>query len=182
IAAGTSNPVTFTVIGGTNTPALTSIAPATGVVGTSVAVTIAGSNLTGATLNLPAGITPSAAPAVTATQITTTFVIAANAATGPQSISVTTAGGTSNAATFTVTAAAPSLASIAPSTGAVGTSVAVTLTGANLTGATLNLPAGITLSGAPAVTATQITATLVIAANAATGAQSISATTAAGTS
>jgi hypothetical protein len=177
---GTSAAMVFTV--NPPTPVLASIAPASGVQGTSVPVTITGTSLTGATLTLPAGVTTSAAPVVTATQITATFVIAATAATGPKNITVTTTGGTSSAVGFTVNPPAPTLASIAPTLGVQGTSVPVTITGTNLTGATLNLPAGVTTSAAPVVTATQITATFVIAASAATGAQNITVTTIGGTS
>ena len=176
-AGGTAAPWTFTV----NTPpTLTSIAPATGVQGTSVAVIITGANLIGATLNLPAGITTSAPPVASATQIAATFAIAAAATTGPQNITVTTTGGTSGAVTFTVNPPAPTLASIAPTSGAQGASVAVTIPGTNLTGATLNLPAGITTAAAPVVSATQITATLVLASL--PGSFSISVNTAGGAS
>jgi phosphodiesterase/alkaline phosphatase D-like protein len=178
---GTSNAVTFTV-GSTTGPVLTSINPSVGVRGTSVPVTLTGTNLTGATLNLPSGITTSGTPVVSATQITATFVIASGAATGSRNITVTTAGGTSNAVTFTVNSAAPTLAGINPSAGVRGTSVPVTLTGTNLTGATLNLPSGITTSGTPVVSATQITATFVIASGAATGSRNITVTTPNGTS
>jgi hypothetical protein len=177
---GTSSALVFTV--NVPPPTLASIAPALGVQGASVPVTINGTNLTGAALNLPAGVTTSAAPVVTATQITATLVVAATAATGPQNITVTTVGGTSSAVVFTVNPPPPTLASLTPASGVQGTSVPVTITGTNLTGAALNLPAGVTASAAPVVTATQITATLAIAATAAAGPQNITVTTAGGTS
>ena len=168
--------------GGTTTPTLTSITPASGAPGATVPVTIVGTNLAGATLNLPAGITISGTPGVTATQITTALVVASNATSGALSITVTTSGGTSNAVTFTVSAAAPTLTGTNPTSGARGASIPVTITGTNLLGATLNLPTGITAGGSPAVTATQITATLVISSSATTGARTITATTSGGTS
>jgi hypothetical protein len=157
---GTSNVVTFTIT--EPTPILTSIAPLTGARGASVPVTLTGSGLVGATLNLPAGITLSGPPVVAFGQITATFAIADNAPLGVQSITVTTPGGTSIAVTFTVFAPVPALTSITPALGSAASSVSVTLAGTGLVDATLNLPAGITLSGAPVVTASSITATLVI--------------------
>jgi hypothetical protein len=89
----------FTTAGGGTTPApaLTSFAPTSGPVGTSV--TITGSNLTGATAVKFNG-TPAAYSVSSNTQITAT--VPAGASTGP--ISVTTPGGTaSSSASFTVT-------------------------------------------------------------------------------
>jgi hypothetical protein len=77
-------------------------------------IEITGTNLTGAALNLPAGVTTSAAPVVTATQITATLVVAATAAAGPQNITATTAGGTSAAVVFTVIPPPPSVESLIP--------------------------------------------------------------------
>jgi hypothetical protein len=83
-------------------PTLSAIAPLTGVIGTSVPVTLTGVNLTGATtLNVPAGVTATVG-AVTDSQITATLAIGPTAALGPQNITVTTAGGTSNAISFAV--------------------------------------------------------------------------------
>ena len=58
-----------------------------------------------------------------ATQITATFTIAANATTGGHTVTVTGTTGTSNGVTFTVNAAGPSLASIAPASGTRGRAV-----------------------------------------------------------
>jgi hypothetical protein len=80
---------------------LTGIAPAAGVIGTSQALILTGTNLNGATLTLGAGITATGVVAI-ANQISATFVVAATAPLGPASVTVTTQGGTSNAVTFTV--------------------------------------------------------------------------------
>src|SRR4029077_12726403 len=148
--------------------------------GTSVPVTLSGANLTGATLNLGTGITATSV-VVTGTQITATLAIAATAPVGPQNISVTTPGGTTNAVTFTVNPPTPALASITPAVGVTGTSVPVTITGTNLTGATLNLDTGLTASGV-VITDTQITAAIAVALNAPQGLHSVTVTTAGGTS
>ena len=181
-ANGTSNAVTFTITA--PTPTLATIVPATGATGTTVPVTITGTGLVGATLNLPAGITLSGTPVVTFSQITANLVIAATniAPVGPANITVTTPGGTSNAVSFTIFVATPVLTSINPTQGVAAATVPVTFTGTALVGAALNLPAGFTLSGVPVVTATSITANLVIASTVPSGLQSITVTTPGGTS
>src|SRR5207302_7279065 len=89
--------------------------------------------------------------------------------------------GTSNAVVFTVNAAAPTLTSIAPVAGNDGVTVPVVLTGTNLTGATVDAIAGVTVT-VTSTTATQVNATFVIAANAAVGPRNVTVTTASGTS
>src|SRR4029077_20235123 len=144
----------------------TAITPASGVIGTSMPVILTGTNLTGANLNLGTGLT---APGVlvTAGQITANLVIAPDAPLGQQSITVTTAAATSNGATFTIVpptpapTPAPVLATMALSSGVIGTSEPLVLTGTNLTGATLNLGTGLTATNV-VVTSTQITGTLAV--------------------
>src|SRR4029077_15915864 len=168
-------------------PTLTSISPNNGVQGQSVPVTLTGTNfVAGATIALSgAGITVNNTTVVSTTQITATFTIAANAATGAQNVTVTTSGGTSGAQPFMVNSvgALPTLTSISPNNGVQGQSVPVTLTGTNfIAGATIGLKgAGITVSNTTVVSTTQITATFTIAANAPTGAQNITVTTSGGT-
>ena len=159
-SGGTSNAVTFTIT--EPTPVLAGIAPVTGARGASVPVTLTGSGLVGATLNLPTGIALSGPPAVAFGQIAATLAIADNAPLGAQSITATTPGGTSIAVTFTVFAPVPVLTSITPAVGSAASSVPVTIVGTGFIDATLNLPAGITLAGAPVVTASSISANLVI--------------------
>lgn len=79
--------------------------PATGAQKNTVAVTLSGNWLTGATqVNVSgAGVTVSNVSVVDDHTITATFTIAVNAATGARNVTVTTPGGPSNAATFTVT-------------------------------------------------------------------------------
>ncbi|MET4074790.1 IPT/TIG domain-containing protein [Hymenobacter sp. UYCo722] len=145
---GTSNGVAFTVI--PPAPVLSSLSPATGPVGTSV--TIAGTNLAGAT-SVSFNGTAATFTVNSGTQLTAT--VPAGASTG--SVTVTTPGGTSNGLAFTVAAPAPSLSSLSPATGPVGTSVVITGTG--FTGAT-----SVSFNGTAAAftvnSATQLTATV----------------------
>ena len=83
-------------------PALTSINPTGGILGATINnVTFSGTSLSGASISAINGITVSNVVA-TATQVTATFMIAANAPTGAQNVTVTTPAGTSNAVTFTI--------------------------------------------------------------------------------
>ena len=150
----------------TVSPTITSFAPTSGPVGTSVVIT--GTTLTGATSVMFNATAATAFTVDSATQITATVPGAAT--TGP--IAVTTPGGTANsAAGFTVTApggggggggggatGTATITSFTPASGPVGTSVVIT--GTNLTGAT-----SVTFNNVPATTftvdsASQITATV----------------------
>jgi hypothetical protein len=85
------------------TPTLTSISPSAGARGAAVSATLTGTNLNAdAVINAGPNITVSNVTVVSATQITATFTPAASAPTGPASVTATTAGGTSNAVTFTI--------------------------------------------------------------------------------
>jgi hypothetical protein len=186
-AGGTSRSVTFTVNAAPPPPpTLSSVMPGTGVQGTSVGVTLTGTNFFApATVNFGgAGVTVMATTVANSTTITATFNIAANAALGAQNVSVTTAGGTTGNATFTVNPPAPTLGSVSPSSNVQGAIIGVTLTGTNfISGATINLSgSGITASGVTVMNSTTITATFTIATNAPLGAHNVSVTTSAGTS
>jgi len=154
---GTTTAVTFTVTA-PPAPALTSITPNSGLVGSSVNVTLAGTGFTGATgIGGRGGIILSNFIVVSDTQITATFNLAG--VTGPypanRNITVTKGGGvTSNALPFTVNG--PTVTSITPNSAprpSTGTSaVSVTITGTNF-------PAGTTLRGlgGNGLTATNVT-------------------------
>jgi hypothetical protein len=174
---------------GSNLPILSAIAPNTGYQGTSVAVTITGTDLADTTSITVsgAGVTVSNLTAVNATTVTATFTITPTAATTARNVSVTTATGNSNFVTFTVVKPpAPTLTSIAPNSGVRGQSVPVVLTGANFTatGTTVAVTgtAGLTVSGVTVVNSTTINATLTSTLTAALGARNISVTTPGGTS
>jgi hypothetical protein len=119
-----------------------------------------------------------------ATQITATFAIAANATAGNTNVTVITAGGTSLPATFGITLAAPSITSITPSSGVQGASVPITINGTNfVSGATVAVAnPGVTVSNVVVASAVQITATFAIASGASTGNTNVTVTTSGGTS
>jgi hypothetical protein len=148
---------------GATTPILASISPASHAPGgAAFTVTLTGSNLRGTGVNPPlptiavsgSGVTATAnSVTILGTSVTATFTVAANAAPGDRTVTLTNNRGTSNPLTFTV-AVVPTLASISPNTGTRGTAVDVTLTGTNLTGATSVNVSG---TGSGAITAGTLT-------------------------
>ena len=174
---------------GSNTlPTLTSIVPNTGARGTSVAVTLTGTNLAGATsVNLSGtGVTATITGTPTATQVTANFTITTGAATTARTVSVTTGAGTSNTVIFNVTVPpAPTVTAVNPNTGVRGTNVAVTITGTNFTntGTTVAVSGtNVGVTGVTVVNSTTITATFNIATGAGLGARNVRVTTPGGTS
>jgi hypothetical protein len=124
---------------------------------------------------------------VSATQITATFVIAATAATGAHSVTVTSSAGTSAPQSFTVNAGTPpkpTLTSLAPNAASRGATVNVTLTGTNFTApATVTVQGSVvTVSNVVVVNSTTITATFHVSSTASRRSRNTSVTTAAGTS
>ena len=121
------------------------------------------------------------------TSLTANFVLDPAAAAGARTVTVTTAGGTSGGQTSrsATGAGAPTLTSVSPNQGTQGTTVAVTLTGTNfVVGATtVNVSgADVTVNTVVVGSTTSLTANFVIGAAAATGARSVTVTTAGGTS
>lgn len=170
-------------------PQITTLNPSGGKQGETMALTIAGTNLSGATavkFSPNTGITVSGIQS-TSTQVTCSVLISSSATTGSRTVTITNAGGTSNSLAFTVSAgtpAAPSISSISPSAGSQGATVSITIAGTNLSGATavnFNPSSGITVSSIQA-TATQVTCSVAISSSAETGSRSVSVTTAGGTS
>src|ERR1019366_5812810 len=93
----TSSVQTFTV-DPAPVPALTSVAPNSGTQGSSVPVTLAGTNfMAGSTVAVSgSGVTAGSVVVASATQIAATLTIAANAAAGPRTVTVTSAGRTTS--------------------------------------------------------------------------------------
>ena len=115
----------FTV---TMQPSITSFAPGTGGVGTSVIIN--GANLTGATAVRFNGV--SATPFTVDSAIRITATVPAGASTGP--VSVTTPNGVATSATSFTVVPTPSITSFTPASGPVEASV--TINGGNFTGTT----------------------------------------------
>src|SRR5947207_1827852 len=142
-----SNGVSFTVT--SSAPAITSLNPTTGPVGT--AVTITGTNF-GTTGTVTFNGTTASTTSWSATSIVAS--VPGGATTG--NVVVTVGGVASNGVNFTVTSSAPAITSLNPTTGPVGT--AVTITGTNF-GATTDT---VTFNGTAAST-TSWSATSIVA-------------------
>ncbi len=119
-----STEVPFTVPAG-STPTISSLSPTAGAVGTTVS--ISGSNF-GATKGTST-VTFNGTTAAPTSWSASSIVAPVPAGTTTGNVVVTVGGVASNAQTFTITAAAPTLTSLSPTSGAVGGSV--TLTGTN---------------------------------------------------
>ena len=183
-AAAGPRPVTVTTAGGTSgaqtftigppappaAPTLTSVVPNQGVQGSQVPVTLTGTNfVVGATTVTVSGsgVTVSNVIVGSTTSLTAIFVLDPTAAAGARTVTVTTAGGTSGAQTFTVTLpapGAPTLTSVSPNQGIRGTTVAVTLTGTNfVAGATVAVGGGgVTVTNVAVGSRTSLTANFVL--------------------
>jgi hypothetical protein len=167
------------------TPTLTSISPNTGTRGTSVSVSLSGTNFatTGTTVAVSgAGVSVSAVNVTSPTTLTATFTIAATLLTTPTARNVTVAvsGLTSNPVTFTVVnPPAPTLTSVNPNNGARGNAVPVTLTGTNFTatGTTFSVSGtGVAVSGISVIGSTTATAIFTITSGAALGLRNVTVT------
>ena len=171
----------------TAVPSLTSVSPSTGPTAGGTPVTLSGTNLTGASVTF--GGTPAAGVSVNAggTQITATTP--AHAA-GAVSVIAATAGGTSGAVAYTYadtvtpsppppSGTAPTLTAILPDSGPAAGGFPVTLTGANLTGASVSFGGTAAVFAIANADGTQVIA---ISPAHAAGMVSVAATTISGTS
>jgi hypothetical protein len=134
-------------------PSISGFSPQSGPVGTSV--TVSGTNLSGASVSFNG--TAATVTGGSSTQVTAT--VPSGATNG--AITVTTSGGTATSSTsFTVTTAlsAPTISSISPTSGRVGTPV--TINGSHFTGATLVTFGGGASATPNVVNDSQVTATV----------------------
>ncbi|MFD5142681.1 IPT/TIG domain-containing protein [Streptomyces sp. NPDC058401] len=140
-----------------NTPTITSVTPNSGPTTGGTAVTITGTDLTGAT-TLDFGGVPAAGVSCAATSCTAT---APAHAAGVVHVRVTTPGGTSPVAAadqYTYLVPAPVVTSVSPSSGPATGGTVVTVTGTDLTGASTIVFGGTAAAGVTC-TATSCTAT-----------------------
>src|SRR6185436_5181665 len=117
------------------------------------------------TVDAGANITVNNVVFVNGTTATATLAIGSGAALGSRNITVTTPGGTSNGVSFNVFSSAPTLSSMIPTSGILGSSVPVTLTGTGfVSGLAVDVGTNITANNIVVVNGTTATATLAIGA------------------
>lgn len=177
-AGGTSNREAYTYV--VPQPALTGIKPSSGPVAGGTTVTLTGTNLANASsVDFGSG-NAGTITSDTATSITVTSPASTSSTGGPVSVTVTTAGGTSNGETFTYVPPVPQpkLTGINPSSGPAAGGTKVTLTGTGLSGAT-----SVMFGSKPAtVTADTFTSIMVDSPAGSTGPVNVTVTTGGGTS
>jgi hypothetical protein len=181
--ATSSDTVTINVL--PPAPGLDVITPASGNAGSSVNVTLKGSNfLAGATsVNVAeGGITVSNVQVISPNQLTATFTLDAGAS-GVRKISVSTAGGTSGKINFTINGL-PKINSLYPSSGTRGSYVQLYVSGANfIPGAKVNVAGGgVTVVNTTRISNNILISLLIINSSAATGPRQVTVTTNVGTS
>lgn len=149
-AGGTGNDVVLTVLG---EPTITSVTPSAGPVAGGQSITIAGTNLEGATTLLIGGF-----PA-TITSNTATRIVATTPAhpAGTVFVTVITPGGIADGSYTYVDA--PTVASVSPTQGPAAGGTSVVITGTKLTGATAVTFGGTAATAFTVNSATRITAT-----------------------
>jgi hypothetical protein len=173
-----------------STPQVGAVTPPTGTQGSTVSVTLTGSQFTvgdtAAVTITGAGVTVSDVHVRSATTAAATLTIAADAPPGPRTLTLTTATeGASPALTFTVVPPAPTLTAIAPTSAIAGTIVNVTLTGKHFVQDKTSVVVsgtGITVRHVTVQKSTSLTAELTIDATAQIGAHSVTVQTDGGTS
>lgn len=142
---------------GTPLPTIDSISPNTGVLAGATAVTIKGTNLTGALSVKIGGVGATSIVVVDSTTITAKTPAGT---AGAKDVTVTTAGGTATSVgAFTYSSVIlPTIDSISPNSGTTLGGTAITLTGTNfIVGATLKI-GGVAATSVVVFSATQITA------------------------
>jgi uncharacterized repeat protein (TIGR01451 family) len=162
-----------------NVPTIASINPASGLRGTTTSVTISGSNLIGANAVTMSGsgVTCTITGTPTSTTVNANCAITTGAATTARSVTVATAAnGSSNTLSGAFTVIAPAITSINPTSGTRGTTVPVTISGSNLSGASSVTigGGGVTCSGVtPGTGGTSVTASCAITTGATAGARNV---------
>ncbi|HEX8979164.1 MAG TPA: IPT/TIG domain-containing protein, partial [Parasulfuritortus sp.] len=156
-------------------PTVTSISPSSGPTAGGTAVTITGTNFTGATSVTIGGAAATSVVVVNATTIT---AITPAGVAGAANVAVTTPGGTGTGTGLYTYYAAPTVTGISPTSGSTAGGTSVTITGTNFTGAT-----SVTIGGTAATSVTVVNATTITATTPAgsAGAANVAVTTPGGT-
>lgn len=156
-------------------PTITSFTPTSTATGASV--TITGTNFTGATTVKFGGTDAASFTVDSATQIT---AVVGSGSSGK--VTVTTPGGTATSTDNFTYIPAPTITSVNPASAYRGSTVSVTITGTNLSGATtVNFGSGITTISFTVDSSTQITAVSAISGGATPGTRNVLVTTPGGT-
>ena len=189
-AAGTRD-ITVTTPGGSFTlakafttqqalPTLTSLNPDQGNQDARLNITIAGTNLTGASeVGFGTGIVVDSFSILSSSQMSAAISLLSGAAIGARDVSVTTPGGSFTLPnSFTVKQALPVISSISPGSGSQGATLNVTITGMNFNEASeVRLGTDIAVNSFSVLSSGQLTAGITIVAGADTGARDVSITT-----
>lgn len=164
-------------------PTVTSAAPASGIQGQTLTVTISGTNFqAGPTCAFGSGITVNACSFVATTQLTASITIAAAATAGTRTVTVTNvdAQSGSKAGAFSVlvpTPPAPTVSTATPNSGAQAATATVVIAGTGFqSGATSSFGSGITVNSTTFNSSTQLTANISIALAAALGSRTVTVT------
>lgn len=165
-------------------PQVVSAYPVQGVLGQTLTVTVNGTGLqAGAVVSFGSGVTVNTTTLLSNTQISANITIAAQAAPGMRTVSVTNLDGqiASLPNGFEVRALAPVVSSVAPAQGARGATLNVTLAGSDFrSGATISFGADIIVTNVVVPSATQATASISVGDAAALGLRGVTLTNADG--
>jgi hypothetical protein len=167
---------------------VTAVSPSSGAVGSSVEVTISGLGFqSGTTFDFGAGVSVSNLVIVNSNTATATLVIAPAATPGPRDVAGTQSAGGLGAVLpggFTVTGGTVptfGVTAVAPASGAVGSTLNVTINGSGFQpGTSFDFGAGVTVSNLVITDANRATATLTVAAGATPGPRDVTGTQAPG--
>jgi hypothetical protein len=160
-------------------PTISSVSPKQGLQGQTLDVTILGSYFTGASsVSFGPDTTVNGYTIYSSVQIVANITIGGSAAPGLRSVSVTTPAGKAALTNGFMVVGMPTISSVSPSQAAQGQTLSVTITGANLLGATnVGFGSGITVNSFTVDGDTQITANITIGVNTTTGPRNVSVTT-----
>ena len=162
-------PNSYTYVG---EPTIDIVSPSTGLPEGGTAITITGTNLTGASSVTVGGVTATSVAVVSATSVT---AVTGAATAGVKNVVVTTPGGSATkVGAFTYVSNSPTISSVVPNSGIFNGGTAITITGTNFTGASSVMVGGVAATSMVVVNATTVSA-VTPAGNA--GAQSVSVTT-----